>query len=52
MMQDDVLRQADEYLEIAHHAVRMLRNSEYVQALDRGIEETGRPGEELLAKYL
>ena len=52
-LQDNVMRRADERLEVAHHAVRMLRNPDYVAALQEGASPAdGRPGEEALAKYL
>jgi hypothetical protein len=52
IMTDDVLRRADEHLEVARHAVRMLRNPAYLAALTEPADEPGKPADEVLAKYL
>jgi hypothetical protein len=51
-LQDVVMRRADERTEVAHHVVRMLRNPEYLAALNEGISGAGRDGREVLSKYL
>jgi hypothetical protein len=54
LMADNALRRADERLEVARHAVRMLRNPEYLEALadtSTSVEAAG-PCEVVLAKYL
>jgi hypothetical protein len=53
LMQDNVLRSADEQVELHHHVVRMLRNPEYLEAVSAADPTgLGQDPEEVLAKYL
>jgi hypothetical protein len=52
LLQDDVLRLADERLAVSRHVVRMLRNPDYLTALEAIPTEPGAPADEVLAKYL